>query len=126
MSNLYTEIIEQLVNHGKSEEDVKWAGNKDFKIPLEKFWKIAHTHYNNGFGSPKVAEDLIVAGDNFWLERHEYDGSEWFEYKESPKMPDKEIDIDCLTVEQHNEKYKDNRIGWETLYSLNGMDSDES
>lgn len=85
-----------------------------------------HTDYDNVFDAPKVAEELIVVGDNFWLERHEYDGSEWFEYKEFPKMPDKEIDIDCLTVEQHNEKYKDEYIGWKTLYSLNRMDSDES
>ena len=34
----------------------------------------------------QVADDLVVVGDSWWLERHEYDGSEWWEYKEKPKL----------------------------------------
>ena len=33
----------------------------------------------------EVAEDLVVVGDNWWIERHEYDGNEWWEYKEKAK-----------------------------------------
>jgi hypothetical protein len=29
---------------------------------------------------------IIVVGKDWWLERHEYDGSEWWEFK---TMPDK-------------------------------------
>ena len=33
-----------------------------------------------------MAEDLVVVGDNWWIERRDYDGSEWWEYKEKPKQ----------------------------------------
>lgn len=33
-----------------------------------------------------VLEDFVVVGDNWWIERHEYDGNEWWEYKEKPKQ----------------------------------------
>jgi len=47
----------------------------------ENFKEVANVEYDSGFGSPQVAEDLIIMGSDFWLERHEYDGSEWWEYK---------------------------------------------
>ena len=30
----------------------------------------------------------MVVGNNWWLERHEYDGSEWWEYKQFPVKPE--------------------------------------
>lgn len=53
----------------------------------ENFEKIAKkSDYDSGFGAARVAEDLVVVGDNWWIERHEYDGNEWWEYKEKPKQ----------------------------------------
>jgi hypothetical protein len=37
--------------------------------------------------------DLIIVGDNWWLERKEYDGSEWFEFKKKKKEPDTVVKI---------------------------------
>jgi hypothetical protein len=31
---------------------------------------------------------LEIVGDDWWLERHEYDGAEWWEYKTKPSMPE--------------------------------------
>lgn len=50
------------------------------------------TNYGSGF----VATDLVVVGKNWWLERGEYDGSEWWEYKESPKQVDEVREISHL------------------------------
>jgi len=33
----------------------------------------------------KEEVSLTVAGDDWWLERHGYDGSEWWEFKTLPK-----------------------------------------
>lgn len=90
MKNLLSETMRALKEHDKSIKDVVWVGCEDFEIPIEDFVKLANTTYNDGYGSQEVAGDLIVCGDNFWLERGEYDGSEWWEYKEYPKRP-KEI-----------------------------------
>ena len=31
--------------------------------------------------------DLLIVGDDWWLERHEYDGAEWWEFKTLPCEP---------------------------------------
>ena len=41
----------------------------------------------NGFGGAEVNENLFVVGADWWLERHEYDGSEWWEFKTLPTKP---------------------------------------
>lgn len=81
MKNLKEETLQIMKNHGKSMDDVIWVGCEDFAIPMEDFWKLADTTYDSGFGAAEVAQDLIVVGEDWWLERHEYDGSEWWEYK---------------------------------------------
>jgi len=86
--NLLAETIAVLRDNGKRESDVLWVGSKDgeYAISWEEFVEIAKdVNYNNGFGSQEIAEDLVVVGKNWWLERAEYDGSEWWEYKEKPK-----------------------------------------
>lgn len=87
MINLWKETIEVLNRYGKNEADIIWVGGTDFRITLENFKTVADKEYDNGFGAPEVATDLIVVGKDFWLERHEYDGSEWWEYKSHPQMP---------------------------------------
>ena len=87
MTNLWKETIRVLEEHGKTFENVEYIQGTDFGITKENFEKVAKkSNYNSGFGSPKVAEDLVVVGDNWWIERHDYDGSEWWEYKEKPKQ----------------------------------------
>lgn len=87
MANLKSETLEILKQYGKKPEDIKWVGCDDFHFDPASFWRLADKEYDSGYGAPKVAEDLLVVGDNWWLERHEYDGSEWWEYKELPARP---------------------------------------
>lgn len=98
--NLKTETIEILEKHNKTLSDIKWVGCRTYKIPIEEFYKLADRQYNTSYGAVEVAEDLIVVGDSWWLERHEYDGSEWWEYKELPKEPETIISIPTLFPEQ--------------------------
>lgn len=87
MRNLKEETLSELESHGKTKEDIRWIGCNKFKIPINLFWKLADKEYDSGYGGVEVAPDLLIVGDNWWLERHEYDGSEWWEYKEKPKEP---------------------------------------
>jgi len=87
--NLLQETLEILSEHGKSGEDIIWCGNEEVGyFSWEDFEKLANKNYDQGFGAPEVVIDLLVVGQDFWLERHEYDGSEWWEYKTMPKKPD--------------------------------------
>lgn len=87
MMNLLQETIEILKENGKTKDDIIWFGCKDFQIPIEDFEKLTNVEYHSEHGSVEVALDLIVVGKDLWLERREYDGKEWWEYKQFPKTP---------------------------------------
>lgn len=109
--NLLKETNHVLKENGKSLKDIKWVGCNEFTIPLENFVNCADSVYDNGYGAQEVATDLVVVGDNWWLERHEYDGSEWWEYKELPQQPSEERQVKRVIWDV-----------WGSLKELNGGD----
>lgn len=86
--NLLCETREILRKHGHDFSDILWVGTSTYIILTEDFIDLANVDYDNGFGCTNVNENLVVVGDGWWLERAEYDGSEWWEYKTPPKKPD--------------------------------------
>jgi hypothetical protein len=121
MNNLLKETLEELEAKGKKESDVKWVGTSTHKTTWEDFKRIADVEYEAGYGAPKVAQDLLIVGENWWLERSEYDGSEWWNYKELPKEPTEIIELKALTVNQADDLGYDVTGGWENLLSINGI-----
>ncbi len=105
MRNLKEETIKKLEENERKPEDIKWIGCKSFKIPISEFWKLADEFCDEGYGSTEVAEDLLIVGDNWWLERHEYDGAEWWEYKTVPNEPDRTIDVPSLFPFSYDLRY---------------------
>ena len=93
MSNLLEETIHELKQHKKTPKDVKWVGNINARTDWDNFKEIANEDYSSGFGGQEVVHDLLIVGNNWWLERHEYDGSEWWEYKEIPLAPSKQTKL---------------------------------
>jgi hypothetical protein len=88
MKNLLSETIECLHKNGKQSEQVLWCGAVNYGwFTWEDFTKLADENYDSGLGAAAVVQDLLVVGEDFWLERHEYDGSEWWEYKAMPQKP---------------------------------------
>jgi hypothetical protein len=85
--NLLDETIIALSENGRSPFAVLWVGTADVYFYWDEFVTLADTEYDAGFGGQNVAEDLLVVGSDWWLERHEYDGSEWWEYKTPPTRP---------------------------------------
>lgn len=110
---LLQETIDKLTEHGKTPVDVCWVGSKDGKLSItwEKFTKITDLVYDSGFGGQEVATDLVVVGVSWWLDRREYDGSEWWDFHSLPVMrPDAKPyslvakgGCSWETLEQHNE-----------------------
>lgn len=121
MINLLKETKEILKDNGKTIEDIKWIGNSKYYVDINKFVEIANVEYDDDFGSPKVAEDLKVVGNDWWLERHEYDGSEWWEYKSIPIVPDKKIELKALTIDQAKKLGFHVSCGWENLAKINDI-----
>jgi len=88
LTNLLTETIRALDWHEKKPEDVWWVGSGDGKLAVswKAFTEMANIEYDSGYGSQKIASDLVVVGDSWWLSRHEYDGSESWSYHTIPVL----------------------------------------
>lgn len=87
-TNLLDETLEALTEHGKAPSDVRWVGDAEHRTSWADFAEVAErTAYDNGYGIEEIDMRLKVVGDDWWLERQEYDGSEEWEYKASPPPP---------------------------------------
>lgn len=94
--SLLQETIDVLSSAGKTISDVRfvvsggrWLDRGD-KLQLgswDDFAKLADIKYDSGYGSAEINTTLKIVGDNWWLERGEYDGSEWWEFKTIPSKP---------------------------------------
>ena len=85
--NLLKETLEALWQHGKKSGDVKWCGTENGWCTWDEFAAVADVEYDSGYGATKVAKDFVIVGEDWWLERREYDGSTWWEFKTLPVKP---------------------------------------
>lgn len=85
--NLLDETENIITSNGKSVDDVLWVGDANGWCDWKTFVSLADFTYDSGFGGEEVATSLMVVGSDWWLERHEYDGSEWWEFKTLPQAP---------------------------------------
>jgi hypothetical protein len=96
--NLLSETVDALSNSGKTRSDVRWIGSTNYGyFDWWHFVKIANIEYDDGYGAAEVARDLVIVGDDWWLERNEYDGSEWWTFKKLPIKPPNNIEPNKVT-----------------------------
>jgi hypothetical protein len=96
VTNLLQETVEILKANGKTPADVLWVGGKEsgwkddakFVGLWPDFESAANFDYDAGYGGAQINTSLKIVGDNWWLERGEYDGSEWWEFKTLPGKPE--------------------------------------
>ncbi len=72
------------------DDDIKRSA--DLKIgfsqnDFEMFLRSLDYEYDDGYGGQELF-GVIWYTDGTWSERGEYDGSEWWEYKSVPSIPD--------------------------------------
>lgn len=111
MINLLQETLEMINYWGKTPQDVEWCGTRTRGyFNWDHFSHIANVEYDESYGDQNVYPNLVIVGKDWWLERHEYDGSEWWEYKTLPEKPEKEILVKSVLGENVFE-----RINHETI-----------
>lgn len=69
----------------RKKEAVLPIGYSDAELQI--FLSAINYEYNSGYGSQEVSGTIWYT-DGTWSERCEYDGSEWWEYKSYPQIPD--------------------------------------
>lgn len=87
MTNLLTETLEALREAGFHPADVLWISDGTVSCDWQTFATAADREYDAGFGAREVSETLVVVGEDWWLERWEYDGSEGWALKTLPTLP---------------------------------------
>jgi hypothetical protein len=111
--NFLTETLEVLKENSKTPEDVRWVGtqNGDYALTWDEFKPLADFEYDNEHGAIEIASDLIIVGDDWWLNRwidravfddvggefqeewafHKYDPVPWFPAKRDDAKPFKAV-----------------------------------
>ena len=115
MANLLKETLEDIKLSGHTIMDIIFIGSEEsgYYCNWEEFTKLANQEYDDGFGAQEVATDLIIVfsdGSKMW--RHEYDGSERWDYSTPFEMPQKVKQIKSLFVNSDD-------IGWQTIAEIN-------
>jgi hypothetical protein len=88
--NAKTELVKMMELCGKSVSDIIWlrVRREDWNDETDRIYTYLDEldfRYDSGFGGQELF-GYVVFDDNSWLERHEYDGSEWWEYKQCPSI----------------------------------------
>ena len=94
---LLAETLGVLDKQRKSPGDVRFVSHWRGGMTWSQFERAARNIvYDGGFGTNYISLDLKIVGDDWWLERHEYDGSEWWEFKTMPEAPTEYMQEDAV------------------------------
>ncbi len=86
--NLLAETVAELARDNKSPKDVFWVGDNSGASSWDEFALLAKDiDYDPGYGRDYINLELVIVGTDWWLERVEYDGSEWWAFKTMPTIP---------------------------------------
>jgi hypothetical protein len=98
-TNVVEELERAMEYADKKIEDIDWMHISVAKygdeaitmLPTDDYQEFVKTFkdvdYDSGYGGQELF-GVVVFKDNTWLERFEYDGSEYWDYKETPKRGD--------------------------------------
>jgi len=129
--NLLNETLSELRRKNLNPSDVEWVGSEDgdYAIDWAAFEKMANFDYDCGWGSQKVARDLVIVGSDWWLSRYEYDGSEgWAFHRKLERKPDAASFSSVNTadgswsgcmiedIEEELEEERRNPTGWNAIF----------
>ncbi len=97
--NLYKETKELIDALHQNVDDIIFIGSEDsgYSCTWDEFTTLADFEYDSGYGSQKVAKDLVIVfRDMTMLYREEYDGSEWWGIRTPFLMPKDRLPIQTL------------------------------
>jgi hypothetical protein len=118
--NLKTETAEEIEKAGLTPEQIIFIGSQitGHRCSWSEFCEMADREYDNGFGSPKVAQDLVIVFScGKKLRREEYDGAEAWELLKPFSLPSDTHAIKSIFAEDRG------FIGWVNLVELNPINA---
>jgi len=95
--NLLEETLLALDLYGKSEADIKWVGSYTHRAKWKDFKKAADVVYDaSTLSEDIVPEDLLIVGEDWWMERVERRLTRSWVFKRLPKEPKEKIKLKKL------------------------------
>lgn len=87
--NLLEETVQYLKEFDKTPSDVLYVTDFKSYCTWEDFARqAAAVNYNSSFGLQEISPNLTIVGDDWFIERQEYDGSEWWQFYGPLQKPD--------------------------------------
>lgn len=136
---LLTETIKRITQCGGSIAEIEWVGSSDGKYVIDwaTFEAMAGFTYDSGWGSQKVASDLIIVAKDWWMSRYEYDGSEGWEFHKKPTRKQDAAaftsvnvaDAGCMgwrsieDIEDELREQRENPTGWNAIFHTHPVGS---
>jgi hypothetical protein len=124
--NALEELIKVCERYWKTLEDIDYwcvgwddenqcIFNSDSIEIMKKFLEDNYSNYDNWWGCQELYWEIVFK-DRTWLERWEYDWSEWWEYK---KCPERRLSKDEARIKEINEQVDALLRERESLYNKN-------
>jgi len=114
--NFWEETVSKLGECGFAWSDVeKVIVTGAFEIDKDDFMSVAkRLNYNAWYGTLAIDPRLKIVGHDWWLERAEYDGKEWWEFKTIPntELPQGNMSDLEFPYEEHVVMLKEPSIRW--------------
>ena len=86
--NFKDETLNKLKKYNKSEKDIMFVTDGENYCNFSEFLNLIQDYkYDDGWGIPYINLSLKIVGNDWWLERHEYDGAEGWVFKTLPPKP---------------------------------------
>lgn len=117
--NLLDETLEAITESGHTPADILFIGSLDtgHRCTWQEFEVLANIEYEYSYGAQKVATDLVLAYcDGQRMQRGEFDGSEYWDYRRPYIDPTIVKKITSLFVSPP-------RIGGQTIEQINEPDT---
>lgn len=107
MINAKDEFLNVTNSYNVIAADISFGSDEDeFKLkPLhtraeyEELLKFLDREYSNGYGGQELF-GIIYCEDGIWLDRGEYDGSEWWNLNRYPDMRNSFDEVDVIKYER--------------------------
>jgi len=112
MPNLLAETVDAISLTGKTPEQITFIGSlaSGHSCTWYEYQRLANHEYDSGYGGQEVATDLVIVfSDGSFLDRREYDGSEWWEYHPNVVLPRERKLIERVICQDRN---------WRTLAEI--------
>ena len=86
--NFLEETERLLERQHKTWADVQWVGTPTFELDVENFKRVAKdVVYNSSYGIQESVDDILIVGNDWYMERRSYGGAERWAYVSKPKRP---------------------------------------